>query len=748
MTGSNQKPLAKMLMAFFGLVTIQVVTALSFKLAQDSHGKYPFSPAALMVAAEFTKFILSFCFLAMEEAAGHASRHQRDVEQHVQADLNNESDSAPALAYNSKSVGSISTTLRHTADVLVNQIKASRGLYKTIGLLSLAYCANNNMSFAIFRLADGFTVNLVKGGSAFVSAILLRFALNRVISQVQWSSVTLQVTGLVIAQYGVHCDNKAVFGTHVYGILFLSLVITSACGVWNDKILKDSDGSASMHTVNALLYMFGFALNSMVYLATTRTSNDVHFFSGFDRITTYIILACQSFVGIAVTAVYKYMDAAAKALATACATTVLLVIDIAFANAPFSVVVSAGCIVVFAATHLYVTNPPAPATQHSPPQPTACEQATSLCNNRKITLFSLLAVSCGLGIGVFAMRGGSSGTLPEDDLASGDYTRSKTEILRLAAASKASAQQSIASASFLSLPANRSWIPGESRRCLLMVAGESFVTGGSGGHARGKSSSYWEQKQAALSHVDFLNTLQRRHNHVCDVIVRSYTTPFQARLCEWYSQGPGELIACEFDRQPTAVDKLVSRLAQRTVLNTTYTVDYSFALFLRADLLIKPYLHRIFDPAWDRVRFSAMASQNSEYLDSGMPRVADMMMFVPKGLYWAFKAPVGPSSWEYMTQVGVPQSRMGFMLATLHAADSSKDWVPIYHIANRPESCIWMSPGMVWDEIGYTSQPAFQPGSRAEARSAKEFMRSDGGPNGTWATKMGFDLNGDDTCPD
>ena len=117
-----------------------------------------------------------------------------------------------------------------------------------------------------------------------------------------------------------------------------------------------SDNGVSMHVINMLLYAFGFMMNgtSYIYIADPER----HFFSGFDKSSTYSVLLCQSLFGVSISAVYKFSDATVKTFALSCATSILMVVNVLGFGSPFSLVAAMGCSTVFVATHLYVSNPP------------------------------------------------------------------------------------------------------------------------------------------------------------------------------------------------------------------------------------------------------------------------------------------------------------------------------------------------------------------------------------------------------
>ena len=286
--------------SFGALIVLHVTLALSFKFAQSGPSvQYPFSSSALLVVAESTKFFISLClFLHSQWSIG--------------------SDHSPECQGQEQTPGR-----PHHA---LNQFRSevSLPLLRNTALLAVLYGINNNIAFAVFRIADGANINLIKSGSSFLSALMLRFALARPISRVQWSAIFLQMFGLVVAQFGSTCSNTPVLLPHAYLLLFVSLLISTVCGVWNDQMLKNS-GDASMHTINMLLYAFGFLMNGMTYVYFPDPNK--HFFSGFDAYPTYLVLLCQSLFGVTISAVYKFSDVTIKTFALSCATSILMFIS-------------------------------------------------------------------------------------------------------------------------------------------------------------------------------------------------------------------------------------------------------------------------------------------------------------------------------------------------------------------------------------------------------------------------------------
>jgi hypothetical protein len=181
--------------------------ASSYKFAQRGpSAQYAFSSPALLVVAESTKFFISFCLFFHErsgtdngDSAGHEGQKR----------------TPRGLCHSSRQFGS----------------EISLPLLRNTALLATLYSINNNIYFAVFRIADGANINLIKSGSSFVSALMLRSLLGRAISHVQWSAIFLQILGLLVAQVGSTCSNTPVLAPYAYLLLLISLLISSLCGV-------------------------------------------------------------------------------------------------------------------------------------------------------------------------------------------------------------------------------------------------------------------------------------------------------------------------------------------------------------------------------------------------------------------------------------------------------------------------------------------------------------------------------------
>ena len=309
------------LLAFSSLVTIQTGVALLFKLSQRN-GKYGFSPGSAQTTAEVCKLCISVALFRRE------TRNSAD-----------------------ESAASISTG---GGVLLALQKQVDKRLLLHTGGLALLYGFNNQLAFALFRLADAASVTLIKSASSVVSAILLWMLLARPIAALQWIAIVLQVLGLWIVQYDA-CKHAVLLSLPVYLALFASLLISSGAGVWNEHVLKTFQ--VSMHVQNCCLYAFGILINFAVFCfveerSTVMSLSSAYFF-GYNAAAVGVIL-CQAVLGLVVTAVLKYADMVIRCAASACSVSALYAVNVLFLGWAVNWTYCAGCAVVFLSTYLYM----------------------------------------------------------------------------------------------------------------------------------------------------------------------------------------------------------------------------------------------------------------------------------------------------------------------------------------------------------------------------------------------------------
>lgn len=306
---------------FFLLIVLQVLVGVLYKISQ-SHNAYAYSTYSVMAMAEAGKFAISLTL--------HCKDHTASNSTYIFLDFKNKC--------------TIPTVLR-------------------LNFLALLYFLNNQLAFKLFLWADPASINLLKAGSSFITAMIWSICLGQVISLHHWGSIILQVAGLISVQVDA-CKNVMLLQPFAYMAIALSVVVTSLSSVWNEQQLKTLP--LSLHQQNIILYMTGMCLNSAGHtMMKVHNSEFPSFFQGYTWITLVIIVVNSCF-GVVVTGVYKYADAVLKTLASACTTVVLLLISMAFFGLPLNIVRCCGCVVVLVAVAQYAS------LKHNPDKVISC----------------------------------------------------------------------------------------------------------------------------------------------------------------------------------------------------------------------------------------------------------------------------------------------------------------------------------------------------------------------------------------
>jgi len=274
--------------------------------------------------------------------------------------------------------------------------------------------------------------------------------------------------------------------------------------------------------------------------------------------------------------------------------------------------------------------------------------------------------------------------------------------------------------------------------CLFFAAGTSFRSKPSAGvSAIGSVESAPLQDLAIASQLAFLDELEARHGLRCDISLSTFSgsADLDSRLLEAYSATG--LTITRFEATPRQVslsEMFLSAFSPALegggaakfgeparVANDSAAQRYRFALYMRVDVLLRPFFTELFDPAWNQTRFSSIewfdppGGWDRNFVGSFVgntrdPRIADMLMFVPRALFAT--VPLGSiahEAWHGLLSRGVPRSAGNVMVHTFHDADTAKDWNPLYELANRPNIEVWHNAGYYWPEGGDFLTPVFDP---------------------------------------
>eukprot|EP00935_MAST-01C_sp_MAST-1C-sp1_P002316 g2316.t1 len=291
---------------------------------QQGGGHYTFAPTSALAMAEATKFGLSLFF------------HINDFE------------------------GLRASSEGATFDMKLDAAKKAIIEYAdpwailNICLLAFLYLFNNLMNFYLNGPADPGSIFLFKSGSTVITAIMLRYFLNRPVNELQWGAIVMQVAGLVIVQFDP-CKGRAVLEPYVYGLMAISTTVTATNAVRNDYMLKNY--KMSMHCQNMFLYSAGCFFNMLAFFFLpgwcTHTPPGTGFFDGYDNLPAVLVVLFNALIGIAISFVYKYTDAVVKTFASATVTVNLVVFSAVYLGKETTLVAWNGVAIVIVATFMY-----------------------------------------------------------------------------------------------------------------------------------------------------------------------------------------------------------------------------------------------------------------------------------------------------------------------------------------------------------------------------------------------------------
>jgi len=321
---TTDSPLKTKILAGLGLVVVQSLVGLLYKVSQSASGGFHYSTMSAVAIAETVKLLLSVSF-----HIGDRSHHEAGT--------------------------SRVTSARRSA-----WKQMSSGAVMHISVLAFLYVANNQLNFYVYTMADPGTVYLFKAASTMVVASIQCTCVGKQFTAEQWRAMFLQGVGMVIVQHNP-CKGAPRYNPMVYLLMSFSAVLTAACSVRNEYLVKNYN--ILLNVQNAVLYASGAIMNlaafHMIPNPNSKQAN-IGFFEGYDNPLALGVVFVNSLIGLAITAVYKYADAVTKCIASDITAVNLCIVSTIFFELEPSITMWCGIVVVCFAVHLYTSAAPAP----------------------------------------------------------------------------------------------------------------------------------------------------------------------------------------------------------------------------------------------------------------------------------------------------------------------------------------------------------------------------------------------------
>jgi len=201
------------------------------------------------------------------------------------------------------------------------QIQTGNTMMKTPSLWyavpGFCYMITDNLQFVLITLLDPATVNLLWNGKVVFTALLMYFVLGSTFTRTKWIALVMLTASLILSEVpkaaevssaALHPEEASPF---VWGLMFtlVGTIIVSGGNVSCEWIMK-RDKEETLFWQNFQLYSFGIAFNLFGFgcqWAGGNAGTEAGLFDGFS-LWTWLIIIVQSFSGMCVGAVLKYLD--------------------------------------------------------------------------------------------------------------------------------------------------------------------------------------------------------------------------------------------------------------------------------------------------------------------------------------------------------------------------------------------------------------------------------------------------------
>lgn len=199
----------------------------------------------------------------------------------------------------------------------------------------------------------------------FTTAIFFRIILSKHLSRIQWCSLGVLFTGVVLTQLSDVVNSSSEKTTNIAEnnnllVGLSSVILACSCsgfaGVFFEKLLKGSHKSVAIRNIQLAFYGVTAGILT-VYLKDGNEIAIKGFFFGYDSVVWAAILI-QSLGGLLIAATIRYADNIRKGFATSLAIVLTFILSIFWFDFNPTVLFYVGAILVVVATILYSSYPP------------------------------------------------------------------------------------------------------------------------------------------------------------------------------------------------------------------------------------------------------------------------------------------------------------------------------------------------------------------------------------------------------
>lgn len=175
-------------------------------------------------------------------------------------------------------------------------------------VLAALYAAGFQALIILSKLADPTMISLFQASSILIVAAMQSAVLGEARNREQWKAILSLWVGLFVVRFNP-CSKAAGPGLPVYAGMLLLAALAASCAVRHEYLLKNLD--IGLHVQNIVLFLAGSVMNLLAFFLLPA---EVGFFAGYDDPMAISIVVANAMIGVAITVVYKYMDAITKCI--------------------------------------------------------------------------------------------------------------------------------------------------------------------------------------------------------------------------------------------------------------------------------------------------------------------------------------------------------------------------------------------------------------------------------------------------
>ncbi|PAA58036.1 hypothetical protein BOX15_Mlig007964g1, partial [Macrostomum lignano] len=228
---------------------------------------------------------------------------------------------------------------------------------------ALLYALNNNLAVYIQLQMDPATYQVLGNLKILTTAVLFRLIIKKPLSQIQWASLfVLFAAGVSNSWGGLQRStgapdiNKA-STLHItpLGLFMISAycTVSGLAGVYTEYVLKKQP-ALNINMQNALLYVFGVAVNLLTFVVQARGRSDSSFdlFRGFTFLTWVLILS-QAIGGMIMGVIMKFASNISKLFLVSAAMVLTTILSVLIFHLQLNIYFFLSLVFVVVAQYMY-----------------------------------------------------------------------------------------------------------------------------------------------------------------------------------------------------------------------------------------------------------------------------------------------------------------------------------------------------------------------------------------------------------